>query len=174
MFSNVNAQSNELEKLNCAKKSNIGLKQWFANFPYNQTTQIKIVSYQDKEIESPGEKPPKHFIEGEELQKYIDELIAKKDSINENKFDKIKTLNFNQIEKLTNIIYNYGFKGKPNIISTSNCYMPRNAILFYDNKNQLLHLSRFVLNANVLEQMMQELIWEMIALKNLICCKNFS
>ena len=69
----------EIEKLNCAKNSNIRLEKRLANFPYNLTSQIKIVSFKNKE----------EGIIGEDFQKYLNLLVAKKDSIIKNKFDEI-------------------------------------------------------------------------------------
>lgn len=118
----------EIEKLNCAKNSNIRLEKRLSYFPYNLTSQIKIISYKNKEV----------GIYGEDLQKYLNLLLEKKDSIIENKFDEIKVLNFEQIEKLTNIIYNYGYESESSIRQATNCYMPRNAILFYNSENKII------------------------------------
>jgi hypothetical protein len=118
----------ESEKLNCVKNSNITLEKRLANFPYNLTSQIKIVSYKNKE----------EGIIGEDLQKYLNLLVAKKDSIIENKFDEINVLNLEQIDKLTNIIYNYGYESATDFRVVTDCYMPRNAILFYNIENKVI------------------------------------
>lgn len=49
-----------------------------------------------------------------------------------------KTLNKDQIDKLTNILYNVTYKGKIFTLSGAGCYNPRNAILFYGSSNHLL------------------------------------
>ncbi len=116
------------EKLDCAKKTKINLQQRLANYPYNQTSQIKLVAYQNK-----GEAGI-----GEEIQKYLNASVGKEATAIESQFDEIKTLNFGQIEKLTDIIYNYGYKAKTSLVIASKCYEPRNAILFYDNTNHLI------------------------------------
>ncbi|RBA29847.1 hypothetical protein DPN68_01065 [Flavobacterium tibetense] len=118
----------EIEKINCAKKTSIRLEKRLANFPYNLTSQIIIVSYRNKE----------KGVVGEDLQEYLNLLVEKKDSIIENKFDEIKVLNFQQIEKLTDIIFNYGYESESNFRIAINCYMPRNAILFYNNENKII------------------------------------
>lgn len=117
----------EFEKSNCVRSNKLSFEKRILNYPYNVTSQIKIISYQNK-----GEG-----FEGEELQKYLDLIISNKDSLNESTFDEIQILNTQQIERLTDIVYNYGFKEEVNIIVVKACYMPRNAILFYDNENNL-------------------------------------
>ena len=117
----------EFEKSNCVRTNKLSFKKRVLNYPYNITSQIKIISYKNK-----GEG-----VEGEDLQKYLDLIISHKDSLNESNFDEIQILNTQQIERLTDIVYNYGFKEEVNIIVVKGCYMPRNAILFYDNENNL-------------------------------------
>ena len=118
----------EFEKSNCVRSNKLSFENRVLNYPYNISSQIKIISYKNK-----GEG-----FEGEELQKYLDLIISNKDSLNESNFDEIQILNTKQIERLTDLIYNYGFKEKSEISVMSNCYMPRNAILFYDNENNLI------------------------------------
>lgn len=118
----------EFEKLNCVRSNKLSLENRALNYPYNISSQIKIISYKNK-----GEG-----FEGEELQKYLDLIISNKDSLNESNFDEIQILNTKQIERLTDLIYNYGFKEKVNTVVVKACYMPRNAILFYDNENNLI------------------------------------
>ncbi|NHN26113.1 hypothetical protein FIA58_010535 [Flavobacterium jejuense] len=129
-FSQVKQKNSEkeIEKLNCTKNSNIRLEERLVNFPYNLTAQIKIVSYKNKEEGGVGD----------DFQKYLDLLVTKKDTIIENKFDEMKVLNLEQIEKLTDIIFNYGYESEPTIEVAEACYMPRNAILFYDNDNKII------------------------------------
>lgn len=38
----------ESEKLDCAKNTKINLQQRLANYPYNETSQIKLIAYQNK------------------------------------------------------------------------------------------------------------------------------
>ncbi|PZQ78158.1 MAG: hypothetical protein DI548_16405 [Flavobacterium johnsoniae] len=118
----------ESEKLDCAKNTKINLQQRLANYPYNETSQIKLIAYQNK----------REGIIGEEIQEYLNSCIGKEAVAIESQFDEIKALNFNQIEKLTDIIYNYGYKAKTSLGVASKCYEPRNAILFYDNTSRLI------------------------------------
>ncbi len=57
------------------------------------------------------------------------------DTVCYSKLIEIKKLTFSQVDKLSNIFYNYGYKkvsaGK-GIGAISLCYFPRNAILFLD------------------------------------------
>ena len=39
---------------------------------------------------------------------------------------------------MTNIIFNIGYRGKISFLEATGCYNPRNAVLFFDSKNNLL------------------------------------
>ena len=56
----------------------------------------------------------------------------KNNSVDYSQLDEVKTLNKTEVQNLTNIIYNTGYKGHIFTISESGCYNPRNAILFVD------------------------------------------
>jgi hypothetical protein len=52
-----------------------------------------------------------------------------------NKLDEIVDLTKNQIDTLTDILFNTCYKWTINTRQTSFCYTPRNAILFFDSEN---------------------------------------
>ena len=115
------------ENANCTKKRQLSFKSRIQNFPYNLTSQVILTSHKTKV-----------GMVGEELQKYLNSLKIGKDSINEKEFLEIKKLNLNQIEKLTDLIFNYGFKAKNHILTDAKCYDPRNAILFLDKDKKII------------------------------------
>lgn len=47
-------------------------------------------------------------------------------------------ISYLEVDKLTDIFYNYGFRGKIYTMSLAACYSPRNAILFLDNKGKII------------------------------------
>ena len=115
------------ENANCTRKRNLSFKNRIKNFPFNLTSQIIFVSHKTKEGSV-----------GEELQKYLNSLKIGQDTINEKEFLELKKINLNQIEKLTDIIINYGFKSKYHSIKDTKCYDPRNAILFLDKDKKVI------------------------------------
>jgi hypothetical protein len=96
-------------------------------YPFGNTTQIIVVSHRTK-----------NGMIGEELQKYLDSVKIGQDSINLKEFEQHISLNLAQIEKLTDVIFNYSHKGKEYAITNTMCYQPRNAIIFLDNNNKIL------------------------------------
>ena len=115
------------ENANCNRKRNLSFKNRINNFPFNLTSQIIFVSHKTKE--GPV---------GRELRKYLNSLKIGQDTINEKEFLELKKINLNQIEKLTDIIFNYGFKSKYHSIKDAKCYDPRNAILFLNKENEII------------------------------------
>jgi hypothetical protein len=55
-------------------------------------------------------------------------------NVNYSTFTELKTLNKTQVNKLTDVLFNFGYRRTPDMISSlgSNCFNPRNAILFID------------------------------------------
>lgn len=104
----------------CVYKTKYSLEQRLTFYPFNRAAQIKLVSFDNKPdsnglIEIGGNTLP---------------MIA--DTVDYSKLDEIKTITNQQIDTLTDILYNNGYRGRIMIISGS-CYDPRNAILFIDN-----------------------------------------
>ena len=75
---------------------------------------------------------------------YRDSLPRKNDTVVYSKLFEVKALTQTQVDTLTDLIYNYGYKlkykpkGKVYFIgSIMNCYNPRNAILFLDKEQKV-------------------------------------
>ncbi|MBK8521301.1 MAG: hypothetical protein WAT20_00820 [Ferruginibacter sp.] len=96
----------EKKNHNCIHKNRISFSKISKQYPYNQTSQIQLVSFTDR---------------------YLPML---NDSVDYSKLSEVKTLNLKQIDTLTDILYNVGFGGTILLIEEMNCYSPRNAILF--------------------------------------------
>ena len=87
-------------------------------FPFNQAENIKIISFHSKLGKTP----------------------IQNDTIITSKVIEIKTLSEKQINQLTDILYNYNYSKKTNLISFSEtgCYSPRHAIVFCDKSKQVI------------------------------------
>jgi hypothetical protein len=104
----------------CVHTTKYSLQQRLTFYPFNHAAQIILVSFDNKPdsnglIEIGSNKLP---------------MIA--NTIDYSKLDEIKTITNQQIDTLTGILYNNGYRGRIMIISES-CYNPRNAILFIDS-----------------------------------------
>ncbi|MCH5716891.1 hypothetical protein [Niabella hibiscisoli] len=69
-----------------------------------------------------------------------DSLPRINDSIIYAKLQEIKTLTHFRVDQLTDLFYNYGYKGPISRFSEAGCYMPRNAILFLDPNGKIIEL----------------------------------
>lgn len=87
-------------------------------FPFNQAESVKIISFNSKLGKTP----------------------IQNDTIITSKTFEIKTLSEKQIDQLTDILYNYNYSKKTNLISftETGCYAPRHAIVFCNNSNQVI------------------------------------
>lgn len=103
----------ERKSHNCIEKSKDDFTTRLKNYPFNSSAQIQIVSFKS------------------------DYLPRLNDKLFYSKLTEVKTLTFSQVDKLTDILYNYGYGGEVYIVRTANCYMPRNAILFLDSNGKV-------------------------------------
>jgi hypothetical protein len=101
---------------NCIKRNKYSPASRVKLFPFNSATHVKLVSFEG--------------ILEKSIKKETDAPI---DSTNQNKLKDIITLNKKQIDSLTDILYNVGYRGKFYTIEEKNCYIPRNAILFVNS-----------------------------------------
>lgn len=116
-----------LTNASCARVKNYDFKSRLEMFPLKSTSQIIIVAHRTKDGEL-----------GEELQKYLNSIKIGQDTLNLKEFEEVKMLNLSQIERLTDVIFNYSHKGKYYVFSDVKCYEPRNAIIFLDYNNKVL------------------------------------
>jgi len=121
-------QIERIEEINnsCIKKFNKSFTNRLKNYPFNISTQVQFVSFISTMTE-----------DGEKIN-FNDSLPRLNDTICYSKLHEIKTLTFSQVDKLTDIFYNYSYKGNSNTIKSLSCYNPRNAILFLDNKGKVI------------------------------------
>jgi hypothetical protein len=116
---------------NCARVKSIPLSQRLKLYPFQNARQIQLVSFKSSFDTTVGEF-------------YKDSLPRMNDTVCYSKLFEIKTLDQAQIDTLTDLIYNYGFKfkykPKGKVYFTGSmlqCYHPKNAILFIDRNNKV-------------------------------------
>jgi len=129
----------ELDKLNCRKIDKVNSTDLAKIYPFNLSSKIIFISYQNK---LPG-------ILGGELMKYLDELPDKKiDMVVLSNFKEFVILNESQKFSLLDLIYNYGYKAKPTVGEGTKCYLPQNAILFVGPDEKLISFLELCFGCN--------------------------
>ncbi len=93
--------------LKCVHANSYTEKQRFAFYPFNKASSVKLISFKDTQNTEISDRKTKSH---EEI-----------------------TLNKQEMVKLTDILYNYSSRGK-RYEEETNCYEPRNAIIFCDNQ----------------------------------------
>ena len=111
------------------------------NFPFNKTSKIKVISYNldfEKEpIYSPIAIDDTIAIKNHNNRKIPTKLPDILSAETLNGIQQQKSLNLVEIKELSNIIFNECDKYSSGLISSSGCYFPRNAILFYDENDKI-------------------------------------
>ena len=121
-----------LEKsCDCAKVKSLTTKERLNIYPFSQAVKIQLVSF-----ENGYDSEPRDYLR--------DSLPRINDTLCYSKLKEVKTLSTVQIDSLSDLIHNYGFKFRYKlkgnvyfIASTSQCYIPRNAIVFLNDENKV-------------------------------------
>jgi hypothetical protein len=85
----------------------------------------------------------------------------------------VKNLTILQVEKLTDILYNYGFGGPISINVVSQCYNPRNAILFLDSTGKVFEFLEICFECERIKQSSPKIVIGDICNQKLDMLKNF-
>jgi hypothetical protein len=116
----INRETDE----NCVREVILNPDERLEIYPFNVAKEIKLVSYDDKM------QPDSTYIsQGNSIPKENGGVIF-------SKMDEVVLLNQQDIEKLTDILYNYKYKEQPVNLYSSGCFDPRNAIVFVDKHNK--------------------------------------
>lgn len=110
-------------------------------YPFNQSAQVKLVSF-DAQVDS-----NKTFPE----QKNVYKLPTTNDTVCFSKLDTIISLSSQQVNTLTDILYNTCFRWTMYQTSKDACYLPHNAIIFLDDNNKLLAYIELCFDCNQLK-----------------------
>lgn len=120
------AMDEEERNHNCIKKKYTSLTSRLKRYPFNVSSKIQFASFEgdfyllDKEI-----------IQQDSFPRINDRKLY-------SKLTEVKTLTYLEVDKLTDIFYNYGFRGSIHVNIETACYNPRNAILFLDNNGEIV------------------------------------
>ncbi len=110
----------------CIKKNFLTFANRVKKYPFNVSAQIQFVSFNggvyltDRDILNTDSFPRINN----------SNLFAK--------LSQVKTLTFSEVDKLSDIFFNYGYKGPTFAIQDASCYVPRNGILFLDKHNKVV------------------------------------
>lgn len=113
---------------NCIRKNPRSLSDRLKKYPFNLTAQIQFVSFGDGVYLTDNE-----ILRQDSLPRILDTVLY-------SRLKEVKTLTYTQVDKLTDILYNYGFRGTTYSMNEAACYNPRNAILFLDSKGKIIEL----------------------------------
>jgi hypothetical protein len=111
----------EEDNHNCVETNKYTPEERMRFYPFDVSSAIKIVSFDNW-----GDSAISH------------ELPMKGGEVDFSKITEQKTLKREEIDQLTNILYNVSYKGVIFYLWGTGCYNPRNAILFYDSSGHLL------------------------------------
>jgi hypothetical protein len=117
----------------CFKYSSTQFAQRIKNYPFKNAAQVQLVSF----------KRQNDTLNGVVLMNEKDSLPRQNDTICYSRLFEVKNLTYAQVDNLTDILYNYGYRRQSSntgliYIGTSlQCYNPRNAILFLDPKGKV-------------------------------------
>jgi len=131
-------------RLDCLYRNNYSITQRLSFFPFNKYKKIILISFESPE-------PPRDRLLLNDGTKTVFEdtipdisTLAKRYKFYQSVTKESKTLSSFDINKLTNILFNYGYKSHKSYNGIRGtpieyrCYEPRNAILFIDKKDQLV------------------------------------
>lgn len=126
---------------NCIKKTNSSFSTRLKNYPFNISTQILFVSFLSNNQSADNE-----------MTHVKDSLPRLNDTICYSKLYEVKTLTFAQVDKLTDILYNYGFGGPVYTMTISGCYNPKNALLFLDSTGKVFEFIEICFECDRIEK----------------------
>lgn len=117
---------------NCKKTKNTSFEKLTSLFPLNKTTTVQIVSFEyENSILIEDGKADKQIV--------IDSLPRIGNKLDYKNLKEFKNLELIKIIELSKILYNFNFDPKKSkTIRIGGCYMPRNAIVFLDNQENII------------------------------------
>ena len=107
------------------KKYKLSFSKRLLKYPFSQTAQIQLVSFNG----NGGPRQPEDKIK-EDMPQIWANICTKP-------FQERKTLTLTQIDRLSDILYNYGYIKAPTLIGEAKCYEPRNGILFLNENGKV-------------------------------------
>jgi hypothetical protein len=119
---------------NCKKNKNNTIADFNKNFPLNATQKILLVSFEYFIALKIDPKTGEYIGKNKEGIPIINNKVIYED------LKEFKIFNPEELQKLFNILYNYGVDHSKNLIyeNSTSCYSPRNAIIFLNEKNEIV------------------------------------
>jgi hypothetical protein len=102
-------------------------------YPFNQSAKIMLVSF-DKQVDSSRYKRTNYLRSSD----YVYKIPTQNDTICVSKLTQTLLLNANQVDTLSDILYNTCFRWTIIVSRPGMCYLPHNAILFFDTSDKVL------------------------------------
>jgi len=140
-FINTSAQEEEPQ---CVKIKNFSVEERNQDYPFNKARRVVFASFKEnhrKLLKNKGRVYEKgeiiSYVEGKIMQEYFDSLRVDFTRYNPDDFEEKVDLNDDQKNELTDLIFNFGTKKKNLTVGGAKCYMPRNAILFFNENDEL-------------------------------------
>ena len=125
-----NMPSGKPQKIESTKYS---FKTRLTFYPFNQSGKIMLVSF-DKQVDTSHSLKTTYYRPPE----YIYTLPIQNDTIRFSKLVQKVSLNINQLDTLSDILYNTCFRWTIREEKKTDCYIPHNAIIFFDKNDNLL------------------------------------
>ena len=151
-FINASAQDEESQ---CVRINNFSVEERNQNYPFNKASRIIFVSFKSDENKLPRSKRKKGYdegtapyVDGEIMQTYFNNLKKRPSKYNPDHFEEKVKLSENQKNELTDLIYNFGNNHSNAVMWAAKCYMPRNAILFFDDNDKLFEFIEICFECN--------------------------
>lgn len=125
----------KLDEINkqCIHRNKYTIEQRLKFYPFNKAKQVKLVSFKNY-----SDPPIAHSIgdTSNQIQEIKSPFENKR--VDYSTFTELKILNKTQVNKLTDVLFNWGYRRTPDMISSlgANCFYPRNAILFVDARGR--------------------------------------
>lgn len=140
-FVNVSAQDEELQ---CVRVNDFSVEKRNQNYPFNKAKRIVFTSFEEDHRKLLKNKDRVYekdeiisYMHGEIMQEYFDSLKLDFARYNPDDFEEKVDLNEEQKNEFTDLIFNFGNNHNNAVMWATKCYMPRNAILFFDDRNNL-------------------------------------
>lgn len=140
---------------NCFRVDDLSVEDRNYRYPFDKASKIVFASFEDESTKLKSFENNKlnkegytSYFQGEIMQIYFDSLRNDKSKYNPELFEEKVELSEAQKDEFTDLIYNFGNNHKDAVIWGANCYRPRNAILFFDENNQLIEFIEICFECN--------------------------
>ena len=136
--------SAQKEESQCVRIKNFSVEERNQDYPFNKAKRVVFTSFKENHRKLLKNKDRVYekgeiisYMHGEIMQEYFDSLRVDFTRYNPDDFEEKVDLNDDQKNELTDLIFNFGTKKKNLTVGGAKCYTPRNAILFFNENDEL-------------------------------------